>query len=59
MFCLLEMLEVMRCVLYVLEAPEGVRCMLLCMLEAVEGVRYVLELLEVVLHLREAIGLIR
>jgi len=35
-FCLLEMLEVMRCVLYVLEvlshlleAPEGVRCMLL------------------------------
>jgi len=32
---------------------------MLCMLEAVEGVRYVLELLEVVLHLREAIGLIR
>jgi hypothetical protein len=36
--CLLEVLEVMRYVLYVLEvslymleAPEGVRCMLFCM----------------------------
>ena len=34
MFCVLEVLEVMRCVL-------------LCMLEAVESVRYVLELPEV------------
>ena len=33
--------------------------MLLCILEAVEGVRYVLELLDVVPHVLEAIGLMR
>lgn len=33
--------------LYVLEALEGVRCMLLCVLEAVEVMLYALEVLEV------------
>jgi len=42
-----------------LEAPGGMRYILLCVLEAVEGVHYVLELLEVVLHALDAIGLMR
>ena len=47
---MLELSEVMR---YMLEPPEVIRCVLLCMLEVVKGVRRVLELLEVVLCVLE------
>lgn len=56
----LEVLEVMRCVLWVPEVMpylpdvlEGVRCVPLCMLEAVEVVCYVLEAVEGMLCLLE------
>ena len=39
-----------RGMLYLLEVPDVMRCVLLCMLEAVEYVRYVLELVVVVFH---------
>ena len=56
--CLLEVLEVMHCVLLcmleaveggfcLLEVPDVMRCVLLCMLEAVEGGLCLLGLLEV------------